>query len=53
MGSGGIGTVIQTNYHLILLNFTYTDNGFWREGPPMVEKRGYFTLNTVGDVLGR
>ena len=34
--------------------FSYSsENGKWIKGPSMVEKRGFFTLNNVGDTLGK
>ena len=34
--------------------FSYSsENGKWSKGPSMVEKRGFFTLNNVGDTLGK
>jgi hypothetical protein len=30
-----------------------SENGKWSKGPSMVEKRGFFTLNNVGDTLGK
>ncbi len=38
---------LTQNLHVV------SENGKWSKGPSMVEKRGFFTLNNVGDTLGK